>query len=85
MTALTPDQEAYIAARVAAGDFAEADDAVALAFQLLKERERDAARLHHLRADLDFGLAQLDRGESEPFDALASLERIKESKVATRA
>lgn len=56
-----------------------------LAFQLLKDCDRTAVRLHRLRAELDLGLAELDRGESEPFDAMASLERVKESKVATPA
>ena len=77
MTALTADQEAYAAARVAAGDFGCVQDVVFAAFQLLKGRDSAEARLHYLRADLDLGLAQLDSGRTSTRTAQEILDSVR--------
>jgi antitoxin ParD1/3/4 len=57
---LPPELERYIADVVASGKFRSADEAISEAVRLLRERER---RLDLLRADIDAGLDQIERGE----------------------
>ena len=60
---LTPQLEALIKRKVEAGPYSTADEVVQEALQALEERER----LQHLRAKLQVGLDQLDRGEAIPY------------------
>ena len=53
---LPPDLEAFVVARIAAGDYASVDEAVRAAFELLKKREEGRARLD----------AAIDEGFGEP-------------------
>ncbi len=61
---LSPEIEARIQQKVAAGAFPDADEVIREAMRLLDEQER---QLDELRAKLQIGLDQLDRGESAPF------------------
>ena len=61
---LPPDIEARIQQRVAEGHFPDAGEVVREAMRLLDEQER---QLEELRAKLQVGLDQLDRGEYAVF------------------
>ncbi len=58
------DVEARIQQKVAEGFFPDADEVIREAMRLLDEQERE---LEELRAKLQIGLDQLDRGEGIPF------------------
>jgi antitoxin ParD1/3/4 len=60
---LSPDIEARIQQKVAAGAFPDADEVIREAMRLLDMQER---QLEVLRAKLQSGLDQLDRGEGIP-------------------
>ena len=61
---IPPDIEARIQQKVAAGAFPDADEVIHEAMRLLDAQER---RLEELRAKLQIGLDQLDRGEKVLF------------------
>ena len=61
---LPADVEAHIRQKVERGEFPDAGEVVREAMRLLDEEER---QLKELRAKLQVGLDQLDRGESAPF------------------
>lgn len=61
---LTPELKAIIERKVASGLYRSASEVVREALRLLEERERvKEDRLAALRAELQVGLDQLDRGE----------------------
>jgi antitoxin ParD1/3/4 len=60
---LSPRAEALIREKVAAGPYRSADEVIEAALDALDERER----LAQLRAMLQVGIDQLDRGEGMPF------------------
>ena len=70
---LPPDIEARIQQKVAEGYFPDADEVIREAMRLLDAQER---QLDELRAKLQIGLDQLDRGESVPFTP-ELIERIR--------
>ena len=59
---LTPDLEAKIREKVERGDYPDANEVVREAMRLLDEREH---QLDALRAKLQVGLDELDRGEGD--------------------
>ena len=59
---LTPDLEAMIREKVERGDYPDASGVVREALRLLDEREH---QLDALRAKLQVGLDELDRGEGD--------------------
>jgi antitoxin ParD1/3/4 len=61
---LPADVEDRIREKVERGDFPDAGEVVREAMRLLDEQER---QLDELRAKLQIGLDQLDRGESAPY------------------
>ena len=61
---LPPDIEARIQQKVAEGAFPDADEVIREAMRLLDAQQR---QLQELRAKLQSGLDQLDRGEGIPF------------------
>jgi antitoxin ParD1/3/4 len=61
---LSPEIEARIQQKVAEGAFPDADEVIREAMRLLDAQER---QLEELRAKLQSGLDQLDRGEGIPF------------------
>ena len=57
---LPPDLEAFIDARIAAGEYASADEAIRAAIDLLRQRDQARAKLNAL---IDEGYESLERGE----------------------
>ena len=65
---LSPRAEAMIEERLAGGRYRDVDEVIEEALLALDERERDdQKRLETLRAKLQIGIDQLDRGESVLF------------------
>ncbi|WP_158918328.1 type II toxin-antitoxin system ParD family antitoxin [Caulobacter sp. S45] len=61
---LTEGLDHFVEERVASGDFQNASEVVRAGLRLLKTRtDTDAARLARLRAAVQVGLDQLERGE----------------------
>ena len=63
--ALPDDLRKFVQDEVASGRFPSAEDVIYEALRRLREHER---QLDELRAELQIGIDQLDRGESVPFD-----------------
>jgi len=62
---LTPEQDAFVDKVVKAGEYQNASEAVRDALRALQQRRReDALRLEALRAEIDRGVAALERGHS---------------------
>lgn len=64
--ALPDDLQKFVQDEIASGRFQSTDDVICEALRRLREHER---RLDELRAELQTGIDQLDRGEGIPFDA----------------
>jgi antitoxin ParD1/3/4 len=79
---LTPEQDAFVKEIVEAGEYQNASEAVRDALRVLQQRRReDAVRLEVLRAQLEAGVEQLDRGDFVELDReeLAGyLERLRD-------
>ena len=77
---LTQAQDAFVAKLVASGEYQNASEAMRDALRALQQRRReDAARLTALRAQIDAGIRDLDRGdfaEVDPTELEHDLARI---------
>jgi antitoxin ParD1/3/4 len=71
---LESDLEQYVLQIVRSGLYSSADDVVRAGLRLLQERD---ARLGELREAIALGIAEADRGELSPLDALATLDRVR--------
>lgn len=61
---LTPEQDAFVEKVVEAGEYQNASEAVRDALRVLQQRRReDALKVEALRAQLQVGLAALERGD----------------------
>ena len=69
---LTPELERFVQERIASGRYRSESEVLEAALSLLREREERErereAKLAALRADIDEGIASLDRGEGIPGD-----------------
>ena len=73
---LTDRFRGFIASEVAAGRYADESEVVNAALRLLERQTRDEeAKLERVRALVDVGIAQLDRGEG---DVIESAEELQE-------
>ena len=73
MTVILPPQlEAMIEEKVTSGRYADASEVVEEALRLLDERDR----FEQLRAELEIGLEQIERGEIVPYTP-DFMERLK--------
>lgn len=75
---VTPDTEKRIQPWIESGRYSTADAVIRAALQLLEERHLDA-----LRAKLQSGIDQLDRGEGIPFtpELVAQMRRDAEERL----
>ena len=68
---LTPEQDAFVAKVVEAGEYQNASEAVRDALRALQQRRReDELRLDALRSQIKLGTSALDRGEIDEIDAV---------------
>jgi antitoxin ParD1/3/4 len=70
---LTPEAEALVRRKVDAGPYQTAEEVIREALRALEERDR----LNELRAKLQIGLDQLDRGERVPFTPEWRADRLQ--------
>lgn len=81
---LTPEQDAFVAKVVEAGEYQNASEAVRDALRVLQQRHReDALKLAALRAHLQGGLAALESGDFIELDE-AELPRYLSSRSRPR-
>jgi antitoxin ParD1/3/4 len=78
---LTGDREQIIRSFIQDGRFSSEDEVIDEALRLLQERD-EQAKLADLRREIAIGIDQADRGELEPFDPHATLERIRSRQAA---
>jgi antitoxin ParD1/3/4 len=77
---LSPETERRITAKIESGEYDSAEDVVSDALDALCQlTEEEEAKLSTLRADIDIGIAELERGEGIP-GALA----VKQAKAEFR-
>ena|ERR1700722_2343672 len=71
---LTQHQESLIDALVRSGRYQDASEVMREGLRLVESREaEDAARLDALRAAVDVGIAEIERGEYKEFSSSAEL------------
>lgn len=67
---LPPDLADFVRGKMSTGEYTSEAQVVCEALAFLRERdEARALRLKELRAEIQIGLDQLDRGDARPFDA----------------
>lgn len=67
---LTPEQDAFVAKVVEAGEYQNASEAVRAALRLLQQRRReDVLKLKALRAAIKIGVDELERGDFVELDS----------------
>jgi antitoxin ParD1/3/4 len=78
---LTPEQDAFVAKVVEAGEYQNASEAIRDALRVLQQRRReDSLRLKALRAQIKVGADALERGDFDEVDDAGLdgyLERLK--------
>lgn len=82
---LTPELERFIAEQVESGRYRSASEVVRDAVRLLQAQlEERAAKLEALRAAVEVGLAELDRGEGLSAEEVLGdlLDRLNRSEAA---
>ena len=83
---LTPELEAMVAEKVKSGLYNSASEVVREGLRLVREQDQlREIRLNELRAEIQIGIDQADRGESKPLDIEAlkiEARRRLETKVA---
>jgi antitoxin ParD1/3/4 len=68
---LTDPQDRFVEEQVQSGGYSDADEVVRAAVDLLKSRaDRRARKLERLKAAIQVGLDELDRGEGEVVEDL---------------
>ena len=71
---LPPELEAYLAGKIANGTYPDAD---ALIADTLRDRMTREQQTAELRAAINVGWEQAERGEVAPFDAVAILAEVR--------
>ena len=71
---LPPNLEKRVQEKVDSGAFRSADEVIQAGLGLLDERER---KLAALRADLQVGIDQIERGEVAPLDMEALIDELR--------
>jgi antitoxin ParD1/3/4 len=79
---LSPETQRLLDERLKAGTYASADDLLREALEALELRERDEADLQALKAKLERGAAQAERGELvDPDVVLQKIEDLKRQRA----
>jgi antitoxin ParD1/3/4 len=73
---LKPDQEQFIQQELEAGRYADADEVIATALELLKQQSQYEQWAKEVGEKIDIAAAQLDRGEG--IDGEVAVARLKE-------
>jgi antitoxin ParD1/3/4 len=60
---LNPTHEQFVISKIESGRYANVDEVLAAAFQLLEEQEQYALWLKDTRKKVEVGLAEIERGE----------------------
>lgn len=82
---LTPELERFVHAKVKSGRYLSASEVVRQALRLLEERERQRDHeVEALRAKLQIGLDQLERGEYTEYDEDGLKEMVKQIQAGGR-
>ena len=76
---LPAELEQFVQHQVASGRYRSVDDVVQAGLSLLKERQQ---KLDELRAEIQIGLDELDRGEGVPLDMAAIKARVRQRLAA---
>ena len=79
--ALPDDLKKFVQDEVASGRFQSTEHVICEALRRLREHER---QLNELRAELQIGIDQLDRGDGIPFDAEDIKREIQERLLAEK-
>lgn len=85
--ALTPDLEFLVSQKIHSGLYVSPLEVIRTALQLLDQRDAEQkAILEEMRAKIEAGLAQLERGESIPseqvFDELRRKSQLRRQEMA---
>ena len=70
------DREQAVRLLMEGGRYTSEDEVIDVALRLLLECD-ERAKIEHLRLEIGVGVDQADRGELAPFDARATLARIR--------
>lgn len=82
---LPPELEEFVSGALASGKYSTQGDLLREALLLLRDRERvREARLQDLRQELQIGLDESARGESEPFDVEEIKGEVRQQLVTRR-
>jgi antitoxin ParD1/3/4 len=80
---LTPELEAFVSSKLAAGQYEDANAVICEALRMLREQEeQDQNNLEELRREIAVGIEDLEQGRSAPMDALAILAEVREELAA---
>ncbi len=83
---LTPELERYIQRKVKSGRYHSASEVVREGLRLLEEQDKiRAVKLEALRHEIQIGIDQADRGETEPFTPQTLRQIQKEGRAALAA
>ncbi|GAC1324663.1 MAG: hypothetical protein NVSMB14_17490 [Isosphaeraceae bacterium] len=74
---LSDDREQFVRSLLQDGSYSSEAELIDDALRLLQERD-DEFKLAELRKEIALGIEEIDGGELEPFEPLATLARIRE-------
>ena len=78
---LSEERERFVRSLLQGGSYSSAEEVIDHALRLLQERD-DEFKSAELRKEIALGIEEIDRGELEPFEPLATLARIRERNAA---
>lgn len=82
---LTKEQDALVEKMIKSGEYQNASEAIRDALRALQQRRKeDALKLKALRARIDVGLAELERGEYDELDETELESYLKRLGTAPR-
>jgi putative addiction module CopG family antidote len=79
---LTPEQEQFIAEKLASGAYQTPVEVIGEGLRLLREQDEQRQKLEELRRDIDVGIEEARQGLVAPLDARATLECIRQRRQA---